>query len=155
MITEQEVLQAQEGWGDGIVKIGTLKSDHAAATKAAEEHIDTFYAYDLGTVLFKPTKCAVDQFRLNKLSALSYFVGGNNQFYEDTGFAITPWTAVRFQNAAIILEEDRAIAMGNYWFTDLGGNEVKVEYTFGYKKDANGNLKIDLHHSSLPFRLIT
>lgn len=155
MFTEQEVLQAQKAWGDGIVKIGTLKTDLPAAAKAAQEHIDTFYAYDLGKVLFKPTKCAIEQFRLNKESALSYFVGGNTDFPEDTGFAVTPWIAVRFENAEIILEENRAIAMGNYWFTDLGKKEVKVEYTFGYKKDAAGNLKIDLHHSSLPFPLIT
>ena len=41
--------------------------------------------------------------------------------------------------------------MGNYYFTDLTGVETKVEYTFGYKL-SNGELKIDLHHSSLPFK---
>ena len=56
-----------------------------------------------------------------------------------------------FENAAIILEENRALAMGNYFFTDKPGTVTKVEYTFGYKKDAEGNLKIDLHHSSIPF----
>ena len=43
-----------------------------------------------------------------------------------------------------------AIAMGNYFFTDLQGNEAKVEYTFGYKF-IGGQLKIDLHHSSFPY----
>ena len=151
MFTEQEVVQAQEAWGNGIVKIGTFKGDFAAAAKAAEEHLDTLYAFDMGEVLFKPTKCAKVQFRLDKVSALSYFVGGNSDYDEDGGFAINPWTAVRFQNAAIIIEENRAIAMGNYWFTTPEGDEVKVEYTFGYKKDADGNVKIDLHHSSLPY----
>ena len=33
----------------------------------------------------------------------------------------------------MILDNNRAIAMGNYFFTDLNGNEAKVEYTFGYK----------------------
>ncbi|MFO7873177.1 MAG: hypothetical protein R6U62_01695 [Bacteroidales bacterium] len=47
-------------------------------------------------------------------------------------------------------EENRAIAMGHYYFTDYQGNEVKVEYTFGYKL-VGDNLKIDLHHSSLPY----
>ena len=41
--------------------------------------------------------------------------------------------------------------MGNYFFTDLNGDESKVEYTFGYVKDEEGNLKIGVHHSSLPF----
>ena len=42
--------------------------------------------------------------------------------------------------------------MGNYFFTDLDGNEAKVEYTFGYKL-INGVLKIDVHHSSFPFTI--
>ena len=49
----------------------------------------------------------------------------------------------------MILEQDRALAMGNYFFTDLQGNEAKVEYTFGYKLVET--LKIDLHHSSFPY----
>ena len=63
---------------------------------------------------------------------------------------IQPWTNVRFENTGIILEENRAISMGNYFFTDLDGNEAKVEYTFGYRF-YKGELKIDLHHSSIPF----
>ena len=49
-------------------------------------------------------------------------------------------------------EENRAIAMGNYFFTDLNGDEAKVEYTFGYTLK-NGQLKIDLHHSSFPYSI--
>ena len=82
---------------------------------------------------------------------MSYFIAGENRVCdEDTGFAIQPWTKVRFENAGFILEENRAIAMGNYFFTGLDGNEVKVEFTFGYTLIA-GELKIDLHHSSLPY----
>ncbi|WP_452598896.1 hypothetical protein [Pontimicrobium sp. MEBiC01747] len=40
--------------------------------------------------------------------------------------------------------------MGNYFFTDLNGEEAKVEYTFGYKL-IDEELKIDVHHSSFPF----
>ena len=40
--------------------------------------------------------------------------------------------------------------MGNYFFTDSNGDEVKVEYTFGYVSDENGNLRIQVHHSSMP-----
>ena len=151
MITEQEVIQAQEAWGAGIVKIGSLMEDKDKCNEATDAHLDNLYGFDLGTVLFKPTKAADVQFRLDRKSAKSYFIGGDADFAEDHGFAINPWTAVRFENAAIILEDNRALAMGNYFFTDPQGNIAKVEYTFGYKKDANGNLKIDLHHSSIPF----
>ena len=54
------------------------------------------------------------------------------------------------KNTGITPEDERAIAMGNYFFTDLDGNEAKVEFTFGYKL-VGGELKIDLHHSSFPY----
>ena len=41
--------------------------------------------------------------------------------------------------------------MGNYFFTETNGNEVKVEYTFGYVKDNDNNVLINLHHSSIPY----
>ena len=62
-----------------------------------------------------------------------------------------PWTKVRFENTGVVLSEDTAIAMGNYYFTDTNGDDTKVEYTFGYVKDSAGNLRINLHHSSVPF----
>ena len=45
-----------------------------------------------------------------------------------------------------------AIAMGNYFFTPTeGGDDVKVEYSFSYTKNDNGELKIILHGSHLPY----
>ncbi|MDG1686206.1 MAG: hypothetical protein P8K74_05055 [Flavobacteriaceae bacterium] len=153
MITQQEVEKIQNTWGDGVVKIGALKHDRKECEKFASEFLDNLYAFDKGKVLFKPTKCEKEQFRPTKSEALSYFISGDNRACdEDKGFAIQPWTKVRFENTGFILEIDRAISMGNYFFTDLDGNEAKVEYTFGYKS-INGNLKIDLHHSSFPYSI--
>jgi len=43
--------------------------------------------------------------------------------------------------------------MGAYTFTDAtSGDEVKVEYTFGYKRCDDGKVRIFLHHSSVPFK---
>ena len=42
--------------------------------------------------------------------------------------------------------------MGFGTFTDKDGNVTKVDKTFGYKKDAEGNVRIVLHHSSLPYQ---
>ncbi len=150
-ITAQEVTAAQQAWGAGIVKIGKVFTDSGDFAAAAGEHLDTLYAFEQGPVLFKPTKAAVEQFRLTRESALSYFVGGNASFAEDHGFAIHPWTNVRFENVTTFIRGDYAVAMGNYFFTQTDGQEVKVEYTFGYLKGADGSLKINLHHSSLPF----
>jgi len=42
--------------------------------------------------------------------------------------------------------------MGNYFFQSVdGSDEVKVEFTFGYVKDKDNNLLINLHHSSIPY----
>lgn len=151
MITNKEILEAQKIWGEGVVKIGSLKNDRKACEKFTLEFIDKMYAYEIGKVLFKPTKCRKEQFRPSKDKALSYFIAGENcSCSEDKGFALNPWTKVRFKNHDVKIENNSALAMGNYFFTDLDGNETMVEYTFGYKK-VDGELKIDLHHSSLPF----
>ncbi|WP_103070294.1 hypothetical protein [Aquimarina sediminis] len=151
MITKQEIENAQKVWGQGVVQIGTLLEDREQCESYTEHFVNELYDFDNKEVLFKPTKTAVQQFRITKKGAISYFIGGNSDYQEDKGFALQPWTQVRFENAAVILEENRALAMGNYFFTDVNGLETKVEYTFGYCKASNGNLKIDLHHSSLPF----
>ena len=150
-IVEREVMEAQKIWGEAIVAIGeayTEKKNHKAL---AEEIVDTLYGYDEGVVLFKPTKASEKQFRLTKEEAISYFVTGIVP--EDRGFAIQPWSKVRFENADIIINGDSAIAMGNYYFTDANtGKEAKVEFTFGYFKDENGKLRINVHHSSFPYK---
>ena len=153
MITKEQVEKAQNDWGSGVVKIGSLKDEIIKCEQFANEFLDQLYTFNNGPVLFKPTKCEIEQFRPTKKEALSYFIAGENRAcLEDKGFAIQPWTKVRFENSNIILEENRAIAMGNYFFTDLNGDEAKVEYTFGYKL-ISGVLKIDLHHSSFPYTI--
>ena len=57
---------------------------------------------------------------------------------------------VKFENSNVIIDGNTALAMGNYFFTSPEGAEVKVEYTFGYIEDGNGDLRIQLHHSSMP-----
>jgi hypothetical protein len=151
MITKKQVIEAQQNWGSGVVKIGSLKDTFSECEEYTNDFLDKLYAFDSCDVLFKPTKCADQQFRPSKTEALSYFISGENRACkEDKGFAINPWTNVRFENTGMILEENRAISMGNYYFTDLDGNVAKVEYTFGYKL-IGGALKIDLHHSSFPY----
>lgn len=151
-ITEQEVLDAQKAWGEGIVKIGKVYLDEGDYKAAATEHINDFYYYEDGTVLFKPTLASEKQFRKDFEGALSYFVGGNENYPEDHGFAIKPWSDVRWENIGTKIYTDVALAMGNYYFTPAeGGDEVKVEYSFAYVKDDDGNLKIVLHDSHLPY----
>ena len=151
MISLKDIENIQKEWGDSLVKLGSLKNNRVACEKEVELLINKLYGYNNGTVLFKPTKAKDDQFRPTFEGAKSYFIGGNNDFSEDSGFALQPWTNVRFENASVILNDNNALAMGNYFFTQINGSVVKVEYTFGYFLNENNNLKINLHHSSLPF----
>ena len=150
MVTVADVENAQRAWGDGIVAIASAHKAGGDYVQIARNHVETLYAYDMTPVLFKPTFAAIDQFRPTFDSALSYFVASNNECPEDNGFAINGWTKVRFENTNIIVDETTALAMGNYFFTTPEGDEVKVEYTFGYIVDSSGNLRIQLHHSSMP-----
>ncbi len=150
MVSMADVESAQQAWGDGIVAIANAHTNDGDYVGIASNHVNTLYAYQMGPVLFKPTLAAIDQFRPTFDTALSYFVASNNACPEDKGFAIKGWTNVRFENSDVIIDGKTALAMGNYFFTDPGGVEVKVEYTFGYIEDDQGNLRIQLHHSSMP-----
>ena len=150
MVTIEDVNLAQQAWGSGIVAISQSHSNGGDYVGVARNHVESLYAYGLTNVLFKPTLASVEQFRPDFESALSYFVASNNACPEDKGFAIKGWTKVRFENSDVILNENTAIAMGNYFFTDPDGLDVKVEYTFGYLKDDEGKLRIQVHHSSMP-----
>ena len=150
-MTREQVLAAQDAWGAGIVRIAAAHTAGEDFEKAAVDHIETLYAYDLGPVLFKPTLAAKEQFRSTFAGALSYFVACNGECPEDGGFAIKGWTAVRFENVDIITYGASATAMGNYFFTTPEGDEVKVEYSFGYILDDAGNVRINLHHSAMPY----
>ncbi|MQY43381.1 phosphoribosyl-AMP cyclohydrolase [Epibacterium sp. SM1969] len=148
-ISKQEVIDAQLSWGKGIEAIAATHKAGGDFESLAKEHIDTLYAYGLSDVMFKPTLASQKQFRADFDGALSYFIGSAGS--EDKGFAIKGWTKVRWENNGIYTSDDTAMAMGNYYFTGPDGVETKVEFSFGYIKDENGELKINLHHSSLPY----
>lgn len=149
-LSKDLIQKAQKNWAEAIVEIGQAKLDGKDYESVAKMKVSELYDFEDGMVLFKPTKAAEDQFRNSYDEAISYFVGGSVS--EDKGFALQPWTNVRFENEDIAIKDDYAVAMGNYYFTDTSGKEVKVEYTFGYTLEDDGSIKIDLHHSSLPYQ---
>ena len=83
--------------------------------------------------------------------ALSYFIGGNSNFDEDNGFAIKGWHQIRWENVGINIIDDIALCMGNYFFSLKGEEDLKVEFSLVVRK-VNGNLKIILHDSHLPYQ---
>lgn len=153
-ITQTEVEAAQQAWGEALVGISTAFADGGidAARAAAERAIDDLYAYQFGPVLFRPTLAQAPQtFRTTRDSALAYFVGHDDAFPGDDGFALKGWTGFAIENTAIFIVGDVAKTMGNVRLTDAEGNEVMVDKTWGFKRTEDGALRITLHHSSLPF----
>lgn len=130
---QQAVDAAQVAWSKAVI------SQDADA-------LLSFYSFP---VLFKPTLAS--EVRTTPEGALSYFVGGNPDFPEDSGFLFNDWQKIRWERRALQLPTSpggRILDMGHYWFTAPDGSDTKVDYTFGYVPTPEG-LKIDLHHSSL------
>ncbi len=157
-VTEQDVLAAQKAWADAIVGISKTYLSGGDYVGHAGQAAGELYGYGHTNVLFKPTKAKDVPFRPDATGAMSYFVGADavtGGIAEDHGFAINGgkgWSKVVFDNHQIDCNGSVALAMGTYYFTSSDdGSESKVEYTFGYKKNADGKVRIFLHHSSLPY----
>ena len=151
-VTKEMVSQAVQGWCDALLKISKTQMDGGDPKPVAEEILTTAYAYDNdGTVLFKPTLTFGDQtFRLNKEGALAYFVGGNPDYPNDSGFALKRWVKAKFDVAGILTVGNIGIYMGNVTLTDADGGEVMVDKTFVFQFDDKGRPKIITHMSALP-----
>ena len=159
-VSEDEVLECQGKWADAITTISETYLANGDYVTVAAEAAAELYGYGHSKVLFKPTKATLHPFRPTGEDAMSYFVGAdamdNDKFKgEDAGFAInggSGWKSVVFRNHQIKCYGDVAHAMGDYVFTDATtGDEVRVEYTFGYKRNEDGKVRIYLHHSSVPY----
>ena len=157
-VTEREVIEAQNFWAQSIVDISNSFLSGGDYVRLAGQRAGELYGYDHSNVLFKPTKAVEQQFRPTANDAMSYFVGHDaviSGFKEDQGFAINAkkgFSRVIFNNHQIDCHGEVAHAMGTYEFTCATTGEIsEVEYTFGYKRNDDGKVRICLHHSSIPY----
>ena len=155
-ITEQQVNAAQQAWCDGLVAVAQTHARGGDAKAVAATMIDNAYDYAEGRVFFKPTLALGPRtFRPTREGALAYFVGGNPNFPEDTGFALKGWKGARYDNNAaengIQIHGDLAITMGNVYLTGPDGKEIMVDKTFVFRRCADGKLRLCVHKSALPY----
>ena len=153
-ITEARLKEARNLWGEALVAISLAFDEEGldAARQRANEALDVAYGYHLGPVLFKPTMAGGEQtFRTTRAGALSYFIGHNEEFPQDDGFGLKSWRQVVSSAGMAFIEGDVALWMGNVTFTNNRGEKTVVDKSWGYKQDAEGRLRIVLHHSSLPY----
>lgn len=154
-ITQDEIQQALNTWGNGKITISNAFEEGGieAAREVASANIDSYYGYDLGPVLFKPTMASGEQtFRPTKAGALAYFCGHSKEYPLDNGFAIMGWRAMESFPSASFIQGDVAMWMGWVKLTHSDGSVTTVDKSFAYKKDETGTLRIVLHHSSLPYQ---
>ena len=155
-ILEKDLSSARIAWGNGLLEISkSFETDSIEmARKVASKMLDTLYGYDLGQVLFKPTLSGGRQtFRPTKEGALSYFIGQNSIYPDDIGFGVQSWREFNSNTSAIFIDDTVAMWMGSVSLIDKNGRVTKVDKSWGYKLDGNGNLRIVLHHSSLPYEI--
>ena len=148
---ENLILSTQQKWADIVLKIGEASKQKVNLDSLVYELLHDVYAFDFGDVLFKPTLAKKQQFRSTKEEFISYFIGRNKICEEDRGFAIKNWKSIKFENYKIIEHNNYWLSMGNYFFTDYKNTPLKVEYTFGFIMTTKNELRINLHHSSLPY----
>ena len=148
---ENLVTLTLEKWANIVLQIGNAYREKKNLDKLVSELLHDVYAFNQGDVLFKPTLAKHEQFRSKKEEFVSYFLGQNNVCKEDTGFAIKNWKSIKFENYKVVENNDNLLAMGNYFFENDKNEFLKVEYTFGFIRINNNELRINLHHSSLPY----
>ena len=151
MITKEQVIDAQNEWGSGVVKIGSLKDSRQECEDFTSNFLDKLYSFDNGPVLFKPTKCKFGNLEdpkqkrhpilsqemiehVTKMVALQLTLGLKLDLKIQTSF----WKKIEQLRWAITFSQT------------LMETRAKMEYTFGYKL-VNGALNIDVHHSSFPY----
>ena len=167
-ITLDDVEMAQDRWVGALVSISQTYKDkgYKAARKESRSVIDLAYAYQNGAVAFKPTWTTGNTtFRTDKRGAMSYFVGAVNdngktiydKYPGDIGFAKgsnnpgksrSPWEFSWYENSVVRLNGDTATTMGWVYFQDEAGDTSKVDKTFEFMKDDDGEIKLVTHHSS-------
>lgn len=153
-ITETDLAKARTAWGDGLIAISKAydESGIEGARAIAGDLLDALYGFEFGPILFKPTLSGGAQtFRTDRTGTLSYFIGDNSDFPQDTGFGLKSWREVTSETASFFIEGDVAMWMGWVTFTSKDGAVVKVDKSFGYRRAEDGSLKLVLHHSSLPY----
>jgi len=154
-ITVAEIEAAQVAWGEGLVSISTAFATGDDYVTIAAGVLNDLYGYEYDHVLFKPTLTNDVPFRLTWDEAASYFIGTSSPNLvipeDNAGFATNPWSAVEFTGWSYIINGETAIGMGLVNITDVEGGVTTVHKSMAWFRDTEGSLRLQLHHSSIPF----
>ena len=117
-ITKREVLEAQKAWADALVKYREKSTWTVKTINRQQKTLLMSYTHTRPVrSCLKPTKASDDKFRTTREGAISYFIGHNKNFPEDKGFALQPWTNVRFKNGRILYKRRCGSGHGKIFFS--------------------------------------
>ena len=155
LITACEINAFQQAWCCSLLLISKVHSLGGDYRTAALDFIDDMYDYSTGVVYFQPTVDAKQRAcRTTRDGALSYFIGENANYPEDTGFALKGWTGIRYDNCetqqGVQMYDDIAVSLGHLYFTGSDGIEVMVDKMFMCRRGSDGKLRICVQRSALP-----
>ena len=146
MVEPNKINNFLNSWISGIIQIGKVFLENKDYKESAKKFIESHYAFDSESVLFKPTFTKEVIFRNSKDMALSYFIGGSIE--EDHGFALKPWEKISIDELNILEENKLSIAMGILKLKPVNSDKItSVAFTFVFT-ETNSSLKIKVHHSS-------
>lgn len=155
LITKADVMRVQQSWCESFLEIGSVYrgAGFARASAVAEAFVDRLYGYGRVPVAFKPTFAAGDcTFRPTREGAIAYFVGRNPRFPDDRGSALRAWSGCSVKNHSIQIYGTYAAVMGQMTLVDHSGVATTLDQTWGFLLQPPGEVRIVLHHSSLPFQ---
>lgn len=149
-ISESEITAFQQSFGVSLNSISNAIANKGDVEVAAKNHIEKYYGFDDGKVIFKADRSDESPFRNTYEGVLSYLIGNNVAYPDDKGAVLPDWRKVNWKNAGIINDGDVAIAMGQSVFVNEGREVQKQNYTMAFKKNKNGKLKLIAHKTSMP-----
>ncbi|KAH8046652.1 hypothetical protein JL722_13545 [Aureococcus anophagefferens] len=156
-VTEADVLACQEAWAGAIVAASAIYADGGDYIGAAAGAANELYGYGFTKVLFKPTKAAEYPSAPRARTPCPTSSAAAHRGRLRRGRWLRDQRRQRLGEGRVPQPRRRlngptATAMGYYIFTDATTKaEVRVEYTFGYKRCSDGKVRIYLHHSSVPY----
>lgn len=140
----------QSRWADDLCQLGK-EQEREMLQRRAQLFVRSHYCYDEPgvTVLFKPTLASSIPQRNHAQGAISYFIGGDDFFPEDQGFALMGWRELSFVNQEWSLLSDVVLVAGQLHLYKRSGHCVIADYTMGYMCCQDGQWRLMLHHSSV------
>ncbi len=149
LISETEINSFQKSYGDSFNSLANAIEDESYYELKARDHIDQFYNFDDGRVMFKIGHESEQPFRYTADGLLSYLIGKNKDFPNDKGIAKEYWRKIEWNNLGITIEGEIAIVIGK---VSMENNEITSHqnYTMVLKRNRDGIIKLIAHKITFP-----